>query len=155
MAKAKKPVTPKKSAKTKKEVKPLKASRKSASKDTSVEVYFQNIYKQLKLGESYVSLILGAVVVIVVIGAFFIFMSGRNIVENAMNRPSNPPTPTKHVQAERTYILKDGEGLWDVAVKFYGDGYKWTIISDANHLSDNPDNVVPGMKLMVPPLPTQ
>lgn len=125
----------------------------SQAKDTSLQAYFQSIYQQLKLDESYMSLILGAVVVFVLAVLIVLFVGGRGVVKSALTQsPTQPPVTSAPKSAQKTYVLQDGEGLWDVAVKFYGDGYKWTVISDANGLTDNPDNVAPGMKLVIPSL---
>lgn len=35
-----------------------------------------------------------------------------------------------------TYTVKAGDDLWDIAVRAYGDGYKWTDIASANNLAD-------------------
>jgi LysM repeat protein len=40
-----------------------------------------------------------------------------------------------------TYIVQDGDTLWDIAVKVYGDGSQWTKIYDANHNLINGDDV--------------
>lgn len=37
-----------------------------------------------------------------------------------------------------TYVIQHGDDLWDIAVRAYGDGYKWTEIASANNL-ENPD----------------
>lgn len=37
-----------------------------------------------------------------------------------------------------SYVIQEGDDLWDIAVRAYGDGYKWVEIAAANNL-DNPD----------------
>ncbi len=37
-----------------------------------------------------------------------------------------------------TYVIQEGDDLWDIAVRAYGDGYKWVEIAEANNL-ENPD----------------
>ena len=107
----------------------------------------QTISEQLKLGESYVSLVLGAAVVLGVSILFFIFLK-----ENKSSNSSQlVPTPAAiEGQTKKTiYVLPEGESLWDVAVKFYGDGYRYTEIIEANELPD-PDYVPPGTSLIIP-----
>ena len=108
----------------------------------------RDISEQLHLGESYISLVLGAIVVLGLSIIFFIF-----IKETSFNKTSTLPvetaTPTAR-PASNAYVLQSGEGLWDVAVKFYGDGYKWIDIAKANNLENNPDNIEPGTKLIIP-----
>ena len=151
MAKPRKTTKPAKKA-TPSKAKKVTTEKKQSRKTPSQETFYQNIYRRLKLDESYMSLFLGVVVVVTLCALLFILMLGKSAMNNTQTRLPANITPVANKQTERTYILKDGEGLWDVAVKFYGDGYKWTIISDANHLADNPDAVYPGMKLIIPPL---
>ncbi len=54
----------------------------------------------------------------------------------------------------RTVIVQPGEGLWDIALREYGDGMKWRMIYNANRDRISDPNVVrAGMKLVVPPRP--
>ena len=48
-----------------------------------------------------------------------------------------------------TYTVKQGEYLWDIAVRAYGDGYKWVDIAKANSL-ENPDLIFSGNNLVIP-----
>ena len=118
-------------------------THKSASVSTDIS-------EQLHLGESYISLILGAVVVFGLSIIFFIFVkeSSFNKTTSALDQSTLPSVQEPSV---KTYTLQEGEGLWDVAVKFYGDGYRWVDIAKANHLDENAaDNVNPGTKLIIP-----
>ena len=126
-------------------------SSKDLTSIPAIKETTQNLYDQLKLSESYVSLILGAVVVVVLTGVFFIFIKESN------NFKSNVTVPSAQIVApdnsRRTYTLQEGEGLWDVAVKFYGDGYKWVNIAEANNLTEEQANALgPGAKIIIPNL---
>lgn len=48
-----------------------------------------------------------------------------------------------------SYVVSTGDYLWDIAVRAYGDGYKWVDISRENKL-DNPDVIHSGNKLTIP-----
>ncbi len=48
-----------------------------------------------------------------------------------------------------TYTVVKGDYLWDIAVKAYGDGFKWVDIAKANNLS-NPDLIFSGDVLKIP-----
>lgn len=48
-----------------------------------------------------------------------------------------------------TYKVVRGDCLWDIAVRAYGDGYKWTKIAEANNL-DNPNIIHAGNILTLP-----
>jgi hypothetical protein len=51
--------------------------------------------------------------------------------------------------AARTYTVADGDTLWAIAERFYGDGNRFTEIVSASGLSD-PDSVMPGQVLTIP-----
>lgn len=76
--------------------------------------------------------------------------------------PTIKPTPTpsatpKPVIANeeqpaitgQTYTVVKGDTLWDIAVKAYGDGYRWLEIAKANHLA-NPNLIHPGNVFILP-----
>jgi nucleoid-associated protein YgaU len=48
-----------------------------------------------------------------------------------------------------SYTVVHGDNLWNIAVRAYGDGYKWVNIADANNLS-NPNVIHPGNILVLP-----
>ena len=48
-----------------------------------------------------------------------------------------------------TYTVVKGDSLWDIAVRAYGDGYKWTEIANENSLV-NPDVIHAGNILVLP-----
>ncbi len=55
----------------------------------------------------------------------------------------------------RTYTVVKGDTLWDISKKFYGTGFKWTKISDANpgkigKLKNGNPLILPGQVLKIP-----
>jgi nucleoid-associated protein YgaU len=48
-----------------------------------------------------------------------------------------------------SYTVVKGDSLWSIAVKAYGDGYKWVSIAKANKL-DNPNVIHAGNVLVIP-----
>ena len=50
---------------------------------------------------------------------------------------------------KHTYTVVRGDTLWDIAVKEYSDGYKWSTIAQANSLT-NPDLIFSGNVLVLP-----
>ena len=49
----------------------------------------------------------------------------------------------------KTYTVKAGEDLWDIAIKVYNNGYRWTDIAKANKLT-NPSVIHSGNVLRLP-----
>lgn len=50
---------------------------------------------------------------------------------------------------EATYAVKEGDCLWDIAVRSYGDGYKWVEIAKVNNLN-HPNIIHAGNILILP-----
>lgn len=51
--------------------------------------------------------------------------------------------------ATSSYVVVKGDNLWNIAVRAYGDGFKWTSIAKANKLI-NPSLIHPGNILTLP-----
>jgi putative chitinase len=47
------------------------------------------------------------------------------------------------------YTIKTGDNLWEISVRAYQDGYKWTEVAKANNLED-PNIIHPGNKPVLP-----
>ena len=47
------------------------------------------------------------------------------------------------------YMVAEGDHLWNIAVRAYGDGYKWTEIAQANNLA-YPDYLAVDQELKLP-----
>ncbi|MBI2031115.1 MAG: LysM peptidoglycan-binding domain-containing protein [Candidatus Levybacteria bacterium] len=112
-----------------------------------------NFFSQFKLDESYISLIIGVVVIILIAGGvIFLLRSNRESdtsslqykptieVEEGSEIPGNLPT---------SYQIKEGDSLWTISEKFYKSGYNWVDIVKANNLSD-PSTIHVGNKLTIP-----
>lgn len=54
------------------------------------------------------------------------------IVSNNSNNKVTVNTPTKVVASNKSYTVKSGDCLWNIARSFYGDSTKWTVIYNAN-----------------------
>lgn len=53
------------------------------------------------------------------------------------------------VISSASYSVQKGDTLWNIAVRAYGDGYRWTDIASENNLSD-PDIIHTGNNLTLP-----
>lgn len=63
------------------------------------------------------------------------------------------PAPTQIANGTKiggtTYVIMSGDDLWDIAVRAYGNGYKWVDIAKANNLS-SPNLIHAGNSLKIP-----
>jgi len=60
-----------------------------------------------------------------------------------------PPLPEPKTEKTKTYVVKKGDTLSDIAEKFYGKQKKWRLIAKANPKVD-PNNLRVGEKLTIP-----
>lgn len=63
--------------------------------------------------------------------------------------PTPPPPAPPQQTGAREYIVKSGDTLWAISVKFYGTGSRWQKIADANGIKD-PKKLRIGTKLRIP-----
>ena len=64
-------------------------------------------------------------------------------------KPVTGEVSVKAMETSKTYVVKKGDYLWDIAVRNYGDGYAWTKIAKANNLA-NPNIIHSGNVLTIP-----
>lgn len=58
---------------------------------------------------------------------------------------------TENKPKQKTYTVKKGDCLWNIAKKFYGNGAKYTKIYNANKSKiKNPNLIYPGQVLVIP-----
>ncbi|MFA5532786.1 MAG: LysM peptidoglycan-binding domain-containing protein [Candidatus Shapirobacteria bacterium] len=108
--------------------------------------------KYFKSTEEVVSMFLGLVIVVVVVGLIFNFFQKK---KGIINIPGS--TDVEISQSENgkifgkdgEYMVKKGDSLWKIAVSEYNDGYKWTELAKANDLK-NPGAIEIGQKLILP-----
>lgn len=102
--------------------------------------------------EDMVSMFLGLVVVVAVVGFLVNFMEKRkgNVdvpgVSNDLNVSEEIKVGEKNVPMT---VVGKNDSLWKIAVREYNDGYKWIEIAKANNLK-NPSLVYVGQKLILP-----
>ena len=95
--------------------------------------------KQVKLNEESISMILGAIVIVIV---------GILIVNYFKDRTSGtiPVSSTQTSTKEHTVVK--GETLWSIAEDSFGSGYNWVDIKSANGLKT--ETIEVGQKLTIP-----
>src|ERR1035437_3037876 len=110
----------------------------------------EGFLSQIKWGESYTSLFLGAVVVVVALVLAFSFIRSRNLLNHGQTQSTSTVTKEQTTeQKPKTYTVKSGDYLWSIAEKIYGSGYNWVDLAKANNL-ENPGVLYAGTKLVVP-----
>lgn len=69
-------------------------------------------------------------------------------------RDSYPPLKPSPGNGQRIHIVQPGDWLSKIAITYYGDMNKWTIIYDhprnRQTIGPNPDIIMPGQKLVIP-----
>lgn len=109
----------------------------------------------IRWGESYTSLLMGVVVVIVAVLFVVSFLKQTHHVQetSSTSTVANTVTSAPHAsalhQSEKTYTVKSGDDLWHIAEKYYKSGYNWVDIAKANKLAD-PGTIHVGNVLTIP-----
>ena len=107
-----------------------------------------------KSREDVISMFLGLVVVVAVVGFIVNFIEKRkgNIdipgVSNDL-KIDNVDNIDEKGEVVDGVIVMSGDSLWKIAVRNYGDGYKWTEIAKANNIK-SPNLIEVGQKLVLP-----
>ncbi|HZE87384.1 MAG TPA: LysM peptidoglycan-binding domain-containing protein [Methylomirabilota bacterium] len=138
-----------------------KATKKTTIKKTrATKTNNTNFFDYLRFGESYSSLVLGIIVVIIATILLLSFVHSRQFNKAPLdatptvvqsNTFALTPTPvvTKISQNAKIYTVVTGDNLWNIAEKIYKSGYNWVDIAKANKLAD-PGDIHVGDKLFLP-----
>lgn len=115
--------------------------------------------KRLRWHESTISMLLGALVVIVVGILLYNFfnVTGEEIIEDiALGTGEEYSLELKEEEGEFIpeglpveHVVSQGDHLWNISEKYYGNGYNWVDIAEANSLA-NPGQIFSGQKLSIP-----
>ena len=108
---------------------------------------FKNILKAIKLNESTVSMVLGALVIIVVGVLVVNYFKDQDKV--GMLPEVTSENQIEKAEVGKTYKVSSGDNLWKIAENAYGSGYNWVDIAEANNLT-SPDMLNEGQELSIP-----
>ena len=110
-----------------------------------LNINLKKILKVLKLNETNISVFLG-VVVVLTIGIFAI----KYINGSKGSIPQELLENQNSVEAQyKVHKVQKGENLWNIAVKYYGDGFKWVDIATENKLK-NASIIEKDQELVIP-----
>ena len=71
------------------------------------------------------------------------------IPKAAVRKPKEEKVAVANPIEGNEYVVQKGDCLWTIAVRAYGDGFKWVEIAQANQLA-NPNLIHRGNKLVIP-----
>lgn len=117
--------------------------------------YLEKLEKEIQSNQSKVSLLLGALIIIVIGVLIFNYLS--------KSKPSLGPAQQTQTQATQNvspnqvqtkYTVKEGDTLYAIADKYYKDGNKYPEIAKANNLT-NPNLIEAGQVFEIPQLAVQ
>ena len=95
--------------------------------------------KNLKLNEENISMVLGALVIVIV----------GILIVNYFKDKGTANVPGINTQTNsKVHTVTKGETLWCIAEDSFGSGYNWVDIKSANSLKT--DNIEVGQKLTIP-----
>lgn len=103
-----------------------------------------------KQSESYLSMGLGLLVVIIVgilLYNFFVSKRGQQVTQQQQG--TQETSATSSAQLPETHTVQDGETLWGISEKYFQSGYNWTDIANANSIT-SPETLEAGQVLSIP-----
>lgn len=105
----------------------------------------KKLLKTIKLNESSISLILGIIVILITATLLSKYFKNNNgsIPQELLNGTNSIESSVK------THRVEKGENLWQISVKYYGDGFKWVDIATENKLA-NASEIEIGQELVIP-----
>lgn len=77
-------------------------------------------------------------------------VSNTSGLSQAVEQPAS--TEANAGATKTTYIVKKGDCLWTISIKFYNDGNQWRKIYNANRsvIGSNPNLIYPGQVFVIP-----
>lgn len=110
--------------------------------------------RSVRWTESYTSLLMGVVVVIVAVLFVVSILRQTHHIQDTSSistelTPTVSPQPSELKPGQKSYTVQSGDNLWSISEKFYKSGYNWVDIAKANNLSD-PSTIHSGNVLVIP-----
>jgi nucleoid-associated protein YgaU len=105
--------------------------------------------KYFKSTEEVVSMFLGLVIVLVVVGLIFNYFQKNKGSVNIPGLNDDVSLNGDDMDDSGKYEVVKGDSLWKISTEKYGNGYAWAEIAKANELV-NPSAIEVGQKLIIP-----
>lgn len=113
----------------------------------------KNTLKTFKTNESTISMLLGAIVVLIIGFMLANYIKGKADVNPGTNSPSTTQEAAQTENSNGKHKVIKGETLWQISEKYYQTGYNWVKIAEANSLA-NPNIIEVDQELTIPVLET-
>lgn len=114
---------------------------------------WKKLVKQFNLNDSYISMGLGLLVVLITGILLFNYFQNKkvkpNIAETGEQISEEQESQTSLTNLPKTHLVTENENLWIIAEKYYNSGYNWIDIAKANNLS-NANLIEVGQELTIP-----
>jgi nucleoid-associated protein YgaU len=105
--------------------------------------------ENLKSIDSYISLILGLAVVLLIGALAYNFSTRKPAAEITKTATQTATESAVMTDLPTSHTVKAGETLWTIAETYYKSGYNWVDIQKANSIA-NPDDITVGQNLTIP-----
>lgn len=123
-----------------------------SNEQSTPQTYWDKLSQDTKSNQSKLSMVLGALIILVVgILVFNYFSKGRESLGPAQQTQQAEGEDVSPQNLPGKYTVKEDDTLFLIAEKYYQDGYKYTDIAKANNL-ENPDVLEKGQVLEIPKL---
>ena len=130
---------------------PKKANKTSLKDKLPIDSFLSRI----KWDDSYVSLAVGLIVVVIIAVLGVVFFKGNRAMQDTSSTQFEPSINMEQSEEEATtggkgtHVVKAGETLWSISETYYKSGYNWVDIAKANKIS-SPGTIFSGNKLTIP-----
>lgn len=117
--------------------------------EISAESLLQNFQKEVGSKQSYFSLVLGLLIIIVIGILVFNFFNKAQPASDSLQSGNSQQEDVKPENLPGKYQIKEGDTLFTIAQKYYNDGYQYLLLVEANKIA-NADVITAGQTLEIP-----
>src|SRR3990167_3689898 len=110
---------------------------------------WKKLRQKLELPESYISITLGFLVILVGGILTYNFFVKGNVQKTQEEQKKAEQEQATAFNLPTSYTVASGDTLWGIAEKHYKSGYNWVTLAEANNLT-SPDKIETGQKLSIP-----